>query len=96
MLAWLLVASATVRIRMDHKSHGHATPFQVDLTREFFFKPPPGYRLATGYGGLAGFGYEFGYQALPGPFVWLRRPPAGVGQPLCNGVHAAPVTVNTP
>jgi hypothetical protein len=35
MLAWLLVASATVRIHMDHKSHGHATAVQVDLTCEF-------------------------------------------------------------
>jgi hypothetical protein len=50
-------------------------------TRDFLLESAPGYRLATGYGGLAGFGYAFGYQALPMPFVGLRRPPAGGALP---------------
>jgi hypothetical protein len=40
--------------------------------------------LATGYVGLGWFGYEFGYQPLPAPIVWLRW---AAGQPLGIGVQ---------
>jgi hypothetical protein len=48
----------------------------------FFFNWALGPWLATGYVGLDWFGYEFGYQPLPAPIVWLRWAacqPLGIG-----------------
>jgi hypothetical protein len=87
-------------IALSQLPHLHAGPgckdeqcqLGVHAAQGFFFWTAPGPCLATGYGEVAGFGHEFGHQALPGPFVWPRR---AAWQRLCNGSQVAPGTVTT-
>jgi hypothetical protein len=56
--------------------------WQAPVQQGFFFQRAHGPLLAMSYVGLGWFGYEFGYQPLPAPIVWLRWAacqPLGIG-----------------